>query len=94
MRNAGAHAAIRGSAATGARQAPGCRTPPRFSARSTGFSRTGKAAAQSSRCSQCGVPFCSVHCPLHNNIPDWLKLTAEGRLEEAYEVSSATNNFP
>ena len=29
-----------------------------------------------------------------NNIPDWLKLTAEGRLEEAYEVSSATNNFP
>lgn len=53
-----------------------------------------EAARQSSRCSQCGVPFCSVHCPLHNNIPDWLKLTAEGRLEEAYEVSSATNTFP
>src|SRR5262247_181198 len=53
-----------------------------------------EAAAQSSRCSQCGVPFCQVHCPVHNNIPDWLKLTAEGRLEEAYEVSSATNNFP
>ena len=52
------------------------------------------AAAQASRCSQCGVPFCSVHCPLGNNIPDWLKLTAEGRLEEAYEVSSATNTFP
>ena len=52
------------------------------------------AAAQASRCSQCGVPFCQVHCPLANNIPDWLKLTAEGRLEEAYEVSSATNNFP
>ena len=52
------------------------------------------AAAQASRCSQCGVPFCSVHCPLHNNIPDWLKLTAEGRLEEAYALSSATNNFP
>jgi len=53
-----------------------------------------EARAQSSRCSQCGVPFCSVHCPLSNNIPDWLKLTAEGRMEEAYEVSSATNNFP
>jgi glutamate synthase (NADPH/NADH) small chain len=35
-----------------------------------------------------------VHCPLNNNIPDWLKLTAENRLEEAYEVSAATNNFP
>ncbi len=53
-----------------------------------------KAEEQASRCSQCGVPFCQVHCPLHNNIPDWLKLTAEGRLEEAYEVSQATNNFP
>ena len=36
-----------------------------------------KAQEQSSRCSQCGVPFCQVHCPLSNNIPDWLKLTAE-----------------
>jgi glutamate synthase (NADPH/NADH) small chain len=52
------------------------------------------AKAQSSRCSQCGVPFCQVHCPLNNNIPDWLKLTAENRLEEAYEVASATNTFP
>jgi len=52
------------------------------------------ARTQASRCSQCGVPFCQVHCPLNNNIPDWLMLTAEGRLEEAYEISSATNNFP
>ncbi len=52
------------------------------------------AAEQAGRCSQCGVPFCQVHCPVHNHIPDWLKLAAEGRLEEAYEVSSATNNFP
>ena len=49
---------------------------------------------QSSRCSQCGVPFCQVHCPLSNNIPDWLKLTAEGRLKEAYELSQSTNNMP
>jgi glutamate synthase (NADPH/NADH) small chain len=52
------------------------------------------AAEQASRCSQCGVPFCQVHCPLHNNIPDWLMLTAEGRLREAYEMSQSTNNFP
>lgn len=52
------------------------------------------ASLQASRCSQCGIPFCQVHCPLGNNIPDWLKLAAEGRLEEAYEVSSATNTFP
>ena len=52
------------------------------------------AKEQSSRCSQCGVPFCQVHCPLSNNIPDWLKLTAEGRLEEAYNLSQSTNNMP
>ena len=53
-----------------------------------------KAAEQASRCSQCGVPYCQSHCPLHNNIPDWLRLTAAGRLQEAYEVSQATNTFP
>ena len=53
-----------------------------------------KAVEQSSRCSQCGVPYCQTHCPLHNNIPDWLRLTAEGRLREAYEISQATNTFP
>ena len=53
-----------------------------------------EAADQASRCEQCGIPFCQVHCPVQNNIPDWLKLVAEGRLEEAYAVSSATNNMP
>lgn len=53
-----------------------------------------KAAEQASRCSQCGVPFCQVHCPLSNNIPDWLRLTAEGRIEEAYELAQSTNNLP
>jgi len=52
------------------------------------------ATIQASRCSQCGVPFCQTNCPLHNNIPDWLMLTAEGRMQEAWEVSSATNTFP
>jgi len=53
-----------------------------------------KAKEQSSRCSQCGVPFCQIHCPLHNNIPDWLRMSAEDRLEEAYELACSTNNMP
>ncbi|HEX7967288.1 MAG TPA: NAD(P)-dependent oxidoreductase [Stellaceae bacterium] len=53
-----------------------------------------RAQQQAARCSQCGIPYCQIHCPLGNNIPDWLMLTAEGRLEEAYEVAAATNNMP
>lgn len=52
------------------------------------------AAAQAARCSQCGVPFCQNLCPLGNDIPDWLRLVAEGRMHDAYRVSSATNNMP
>jgi glutamate synthase (NADPH/NADH) small chain len=52
------------------------------------------AEEQAGRCSQCGVPYCAVHCPLHNHIPDWLRLTAEGRLREAYELSNATSTMP
>jgi glutamate synthase (NADPH/NADH) small chain len=52
------------------------------------------AEEQASRCSQCGVPYCSVHCPLHNHIPDWLRLTAEGRLREAYQLSNSTSTMP
>ena len=55
---------------------------------------TKESIEQSSRCSQCGIPYCQIHCPLNNNIPDWLKYIAEDRLEEAYEISSATNAFP
>jgi glutamate synthase (NADPH/NADH) small chain len=53
-----------------------------------------KANEQASRCAQCGVPFCQTHCPLQNNIPDWLRLTAEGRLREAYELAASTNSMP
>ncbi len=53
-----------------------------------------EAQSQASRCEQCGIPFCQVHCPLHNNIPDWLMLTAAGRMEEAWAIASSTNTFP
>ncbi|WP_421702343.1 NAD(P)-dependent oxidoreductase [Aliiroseovarius sp.] len=53
-----------------------------------------KAEEQASRCSQCGVPYCQAHCPLSNNIPDWLRMTATGRLKEAYALSQSTNTFP
>ena len=56
--------------------------------------KTTEASHQSSRCAQCGVPFCQHGCPLQNNIPDWLRLTAEGRIEEAYQISSATSTLP
>ena len=54
---------------------------------------TEKAAEQAGRCSQCGVPYCQTHCPLHNNIPDWLRLTAEGRTQEAYLRAQETNSL-
>jgi glutamate synthase (NADPH) small chain len=53
-----------------------------------------EAETQASRCAQCGVPFCQSGCPLQNNIPDWLRLTAEGRYEEAYLLSAATSALP
>lgn len=53
-----------------------------------------RAGGQASRCEQCGIPFCQIACPVANNIPDWLMLTAQGRMEEAYAASSATNTFP
>lgn len=64
-----------------------------FSEISKSFKADG-AEDQAARCSQCGVPYCSVHCPLHNHIPDWLRLTAEGRLREAYELSNLTSTMP
>ena len=49
-----------------------------------------RANEQANRCSQCGVPFCQVHCPVSNNIPDWLKLTAEGPEDLAIQLMEAT----
>lgn len=64
-----------------------------FAEISTGYDLTA-AKTQADRCSQCGIPFCQAHCPLGNNIPDWLRMTAENRLQEAYSLASATNSFP
>jgi glutamate synthase (NADPH) small chain len=58
-----------------------------------GFTRP-QGGRQASRCSQCGVPFCQTGCPLHNNIPDWLRLAADGRMQEAWALSEATSALP
>ncbi|MEC9340961.1 MAG: FAD-dependent oxidoreductase [Pseudomonadota bacterium] len=53
-----------------------------------------RAADQAGRCIACGNPYCEWKCPVHNYIPDWLKLVAEGRLFEAAELSNQTNSLP
>jgi len=50
--------------------------------------------AQSERCIACGNPYCQWKCPVHNYIPDWLKLAAEGRIMEAAELAHQTNSLP
>lgn len=50
--------------------------------------------SQAYRCLACGNPYCEWQCPVHNYIPDWLKLIAEGRLFEAAELSHQTNSLP
>ncbi len=50
--------------------------------------------AQSERCIACGNPYCQWKCPVHNYIPDWLKLAAEGRIIEAAELAHQTNSLP
>ena len=50
--------------------------------------------SQSERCIACGNPYCQWKCPVHNYIPDWLKLAAEGRIIEAAELAHRTNSLP
>ncbi|HLJ38899.1 MAG TPA: NAD(P)-binding protein, partial [Steroidobacteraceae bacterium] len=52
------------------------------------------AASQAGRCLACGNPFCEWKCPVHNYIPNWLKLIEEGNLFEAAELSHKTNSLP
>jgi glutamate synthase (NADPH) small chain len=52
------------------------------------------AAQQAGRCLACGNPFCEWKCPVHNFIPNWLKLIQEGNLFEAAELSHKTNSLP
>jgi glutamate synthase (NADPH) small chain len=54
----------------------------------------GQAKDQSGRCLACGNPYCEWKCPVHNYIPDWLKLVEEGRIFEAAELSHRTNSLP
>lgn len=55
---------------------------------------TETAEKQASRCTDCGVPFCQNACPLQNNIPDWLRLSAENEPREAWRVASLTSTMP
>jgi glutamate synthase (NADPH/NADH) small chain len=57
------------------------------------FDRDG-ASAQAERCLACGNPYCEWKCPVHNYIPNWLKLVAEGNLDKAVELSHQTNTLP
>ena len=53
-----------------------------------------QAAEQADRCLQCGNPYCEWKCPVHNYIPNWLKLIAEGNMNEAVEMAHKTNTLP
>ncbi|MGK2946260.1 MAG: glutamate synthase small subunit [Candidatus Malihini olakiniferum] len=53
-----------------------------------------QSMAQADRCIACGNPYCEWKCPLHNYIPNWLKLANEGRIIEAAELSHQTNSLP
>ena len=53
-----------------------------------------EAAEQAERCIECGNPYCEWKCPVHNYIPNWLKLVADGNLMEAVEMSHKTNSLP
>lgn len=55
---------------------------------------TAQAIAQADRCLACGNPYCQNKCPLHNNIPNWLRLANEGRIIEAAELAHTTNSLP
>lgn len=52
------------------------------------------AASQAGRCLSCGNPYCEWKCPVHNYIPDWLRLVEEGKLFQAAELSHQTNSLP
>jgi len=56
--------------------------------------RPNEAASQAHRCLACGNPYCEWKCPVHNYIPDWLKLVADGNILEAAELSHQTNSLP
>lgn len=53
-----------------------------------------QAQSQADRCLACGNPYCQNKCPLHNNIPNWLRLANEGRIIEAAELAHSTNSLP
>ncbi len=53
-----------------------------------------QASNQAHRCLDCGNPYCEWKCPVHNYIPDWLKLVNEGNILEAADLCHSTNSLP
>ncbi len=53
-----------------------------------------QASEQAHRCLECGNPYCEWKCPVHNYIPNWLKLVSEGNIIKAAELSHQTNSLP
>lgn len=53
-----------------------------------------QVASQADRCLACGNPYCEWKCPVHNYIPNWLKLISEGNVMEAVELCHQTNSLP
>ena len=88
------NAQVRDARAAASGQARAGPPPPATGGRSTATSAPRLQPTRPPAALSAGCPSVQIHCPVSNNIPDWLMLTAEGRLEEAYEISSATNNMP
>lgn len=59
-----------------------------------GISSWEEALAEASRCLDCPDPTCTRGCPVHNDIPAFVRALAVGDLDGAHEVLSRTTFLP